>query len=876
MSSILNIYYRETLDKIDSYQEYISEVKKVEDKMWWGKATNQNTKIAYEKYLNSYLNGIYSFEAREKIDEFIAVNREKELEKELIKKDFEKLIEWADEKNILEEKLPRDIDKLSKLKKLSLHNSNLNSLPNEIKVLKNITEIHLSRNYFTEVPKVLEKFDKLTWISIINSGVKEIPNFFRKYKKLKGLFFYGTQIKKLPEWIGEFTELEYLSLSGWINEFPDTFYNLKKLYELEISGSGKNLSSAITNFKNLEILRIGDSDTLEFPKYLSELNLRALELRISSEVKEFPKFIKKLTNLERLKIFGGNIKKIPDWIVELESLKELKIHFYKIDDFHILEKIVKYLKFLNEETKAEINSKIKNLKEDDNHEWNIAIEENDLQFYKRYLQRYPNGLYKQEVLEKINYFEDEDVCYQNAKEKNDIPLYKKYLEQYPYPIGRYSLEILSKQLTPIILTWFENNGLEKEYQYKDFNDFCNYPNGYSINSFWLSYIKDKKIYLPEELKYYKMIKKIKLDEVSIDEIPYWIGELTNLEEIYINKTKISSLPDSMKNLKNLKSVTLESSYFNKIPLLIGQLKNLEEFKFSLSYDYTEITILPENLKNLKNLKKFSTGHSKLENIPDWIGEFYLLEDFYIKYNDEFVKKLPESFKNLKNLKSFPWSAQWLEDFPQLWQWIGQGHFPNLESISFPDSITELPNEIKKLKKLKSLSNGYRDGKLKKIPDWIDELENLKYLKLICSDIKEIPEQVGNLTKLEDLILCTSAKEIPSTFCNLKNLKDFNCGYYSPCIKRFRKIPKCFLELPNLEDSYDCKDEFKTVIASIEREKDIYKNKVQVYNTKKAYQMYLKRYPDGIYIKEAKKKIEQLPNSSILEKMSTWNSLRDVL
>jgi len=85
MSSILNIYYRETLDKIDSYREYINELKKVEDKMWWGKATNKNTKKAYEKYLMNYYNGIYSNEAKTKVDEFNRFKKEKELEEQRIR-----------------------------------------------------------------------------------------------------------------------------------------------------------------------------------------------------------------------------------------------------------------------------------------------------------------------------------------------------------------------------------------------------------------------------------------------------------------------------------------------------------------------------------------------------------------------------------------------------------------------------------------------------------------------------------------------------------------------------------------------------------------------------------------------------------------------
>jgi hypothetical protein len=143
--SILNIYYRETLDKIDSYEAYLSSMSiTLDTRLWkkslsannksayqeylneypkgnyhdeaqlkinefnavnerekdteaWNKALNQNTKSSYKKYLMNYYNGLYNNEAKRKVDEFIRLEKEKELEEKRLRD-----IEIAKEKEVWE------------------------------------------------------------------------------------------------------------------------------------------------------------------------------------------------------------------------------------------------------------------------------------------------------------------------------------------------------------------------------------------------------------------------------------------------------------------------------------------------------------------------------------------------------------------------------------------------------------------------------------------------------------------------------------------------------------------------------------------------------------------------------------------------------
>ena len=76
--SILNIYYRETLDKIDSYEEYLSSMNITLDTQLWEKSLLANNKRAYQEYLNEYPKGIYRKKA---IDSIEFINDKKAWEK---------------------------------------------------------------------------------------------------------------------------------------------------------------------------------------------------------------------------------------------------------------------------------------------------------------------------------------------------------------------------------------------------------------------------------------------------------------------------------------------------------------------------------------------------------------------------------------------------------------------------------------------------------------------------------------------------------------------------------------------------------------------------------------------------------------------------
>jgi len=67
-----------------------------------------------------------------------------------------------------------------------------------------------------------------------------------------------------------------------------------------------------------------------------------------------------------------------------------------------------------------------------------------------------------------------------------------------------------------------------------------------------------------------------LDHNRIEELPDWIGELANLETLWVGGNRLTRLPDSIRNLKKLKSLAICDNMIKHIPDWIGELESITE------------------------------------------------------------------------------------------------------------------------------------------------------------------------------------------------------------------------------------------------------------------------------------------------------------
>jgi Leucine-rich repeat (LRR) protein len=86
-----------------------------------------------------------------------------------------------------------------------------------------------------------------------------------------------------------------------------------------------------------------------------------------------------------------------------------------------------------------------------------------------------------------------------------------------------------------------------------------------------------------------------------------------------------------------------------------------------------------------------------------------------------------------------------------------------------NDIQDIPVEIGNLQKLEELILSY--NKIKTIPEALCYLQNLKVLEVNHNDIQDIPVEIGNLQKLQELsVMFNKIKVISVELGNLPNIK----------------------------------------------------------------------------------------------------------
>ena len=143
-----------------------------------------------------------------------------------------------------------------------------------------------------------------------------------------------------------------------------------------------------------------------------------------------------------------------------------------------------------------------------------------------------------------------------------------------------------------------NNKL-KEYiiSYKKYDDFLSIEN-----------LKDK-LKFKHSVKAIYHWKDFNLSYSNIKEIPKEIGNLINLERLYLYTNQITKIPSEIGNLINLNILDLSDNNIGEIPTEIGKLINL----IKLYLNNNQIREIPSEISRLINLKVLYLCNNKLSN-----------------------------------------------------------------------------------------------------------------------------------------------------------------------------------------------------------------------------------------------------------------------
>lgn len=179
---------------------------------------------------------------------------------------------------------------------------------------------------------------------------------------------------------------------------------------------------------------------------------------------------------------------------------------------------------------------------------------------------------------------------------------------------------------------------------------------------------------------------------------------------------------------------------------------------------------------------------------DWIEN---LIEWGIKYS---IKNFPNNKKDLIDIEKIDFS-HWTYAFKEY------------------EKVYELPNEICNLKNLKVLylgskyNNDQIQCELSKIPNCICELYNLEELYLSNQyELKKLPKCIGKLKNLKKLIMFNIDIEIPEEIVNLKKLNELYLPvYFEPTPKQKKWIDKlkesgCKIDDDSNDGEYDPLDD----------------------------------------------------------------------
>ncbi|MFA6394131.1 MAG: leucine-rich repeat domain-containing protein [Patescibacteria group bacterium] len=92
------------------------------------------------------------------------------------------------------------------------------------------------------------------------------------------------------------------------------------------------------------------------------------------------------------------------------------------------------------------------------------------------------------------------------------------------------------------------------------------------------------------------VKKLILSNNRIKSLPSEIGELTDIEELYLDGNELTgALPGEIRKMSELKILDAHNNGLTGIPAEIGQLKNLQVINFSGN----KIDTMPDEIGNIK-------------------------------------------------------------------------------------------------------------------------------------------------------------------------------------------------------------------------------------------------------------------------------------
>ena len=330
----------------------------------------------------------------------------------------------------------------------------------------------------------------------------------------------------------------------------------------------------------------------------------------------------------------------------------------------------------------------------------------------------------------------------------------------------------------------------------------------SLKALYLGGIKTD--HLPEKLSQLKNLKRLHLghhgDNFNYENAINTLSELPELEYVMFEVASFETIPQNFHQLHKLKKLGFYDGKFD-ITALLNHIKEWEQLEM-LKFLDMDVRSLPENISELNNLKTLNlpdNRHLDHQRLFRQLSELPELEELDISktilhhQHDRFV--MPKELGELKNLKRLDMATSQNIVFDSLFDVLlklPKLEYLNLYRCTSDGYIVQFPDVLDKMINLKELKITYLGphpfDKVNGLPPNIEKLtyenasfgENtpiqkvifsatsLKSLNLNSCELKELPEEIGNLKNLVHLDLGNNQlKDLPESITKLKKLRYLN-------------------------------------------------------------------------------------------------------
>lgn len=226
-------------------------------------------------------------------------------------------------------------------------------------------------------------------------------------------------------------------------------------------------------------------------------------------------------------------------------------------------------------------------------------------------------------------------------------------------------------------------------------------------------------------------------------LPVGISKLSNLKELDLSQTRITSLPSDIGSLSNLETLDLSSCIkLEDIPNGISQLTALKSLSLR---GCSKIKFLPEDIGNLQNLTTLSVNEcSDLVAIPNSFTQLNLSGDLNFGQCKSLVK-LPDNLSEMENITGLMlMECKSLVSIPN-----NLGNYIQTINISDCSLIESLPTGIASMASLEKLSIS-SCMRLTSLPDNFGRCQKLKELSLSGNGLSSLPQSFNQLISLTKL------------------------------------------------------------------------------------------------------------------------------